>query len=195
MRSLIAGFAFVAVAGASAIAQAPTPAAGRGAPGAEMLLARTGELALTDAQVTRLAAIARRSAARRQSMRASLDSVRTRIGQGNRPDSAARRQLATRLRADAERMREQAHADRRDAIAVLTADQQAKAWELVSHRGRPGMRGGMGRGMRPQGMRPQGMRPQGARRMREMRPQGPPDGQRPVPGRQMQPRRPVPPVQ
>ena len=190
MRSLIIGVAFVAAAGGSAIAQAPTPAAGRGAPGAEMLLARTGELALTDAQVTRLAAIARRSAARRQSMRVSVDSVRTRVGQGNRPDSAARRQLAQRLRADAERMRDQAHADRRDAIAVLTADQQAKAWELVSRRGGPGMQRGTGRGMRAPGMRAQRMPG-----MREMRPQGPPGGQRPMQGRQMQPRRPAPPVE
>lgn len=179
MRSLIIAGALAAVAGASAVAQAPGGAMeGRRAPGAEMLLARTGELGLTDAQVTRLAAIARRSAARRQAMRASGDSIRARFTPGTRPDSAARRQLADRIRADMQRAREQEHADRRDAIAVLTADQQARAWELVASRGgvrsggregmRPGARGMRGRpgmGARPgapgRGMRPEMRRPPG----------------------------------
>lgn len=187
MRALVIGCALVAVAGASATAQAPRPAAGRGAPGAEMFLARTGELGLTDAQVTRLAAIARRSAARRQATRASFDSIRTRFGPDNRPDSAARRQLAQRMRADMERIREQEHADRRDAIAVLTADQQARAWE---------MRGGANRARA--GMRAQGMRGQvrGDRRPMAGRPS--PDGMRPRPGmgvQPMQPRRPAPPAE
>ena len=151
MRSLILAGALVAVAGASAVAQAPAaPVEGRRTPGAEMLLARTGELGLTDAQVTRLAAIARRSAARRQAMRAAGDSIRTRFTPGTRPDSATRRQLADRVRADMQRARDQERADRRDAIAVLTADQQARAWELVSRGGgrggmRPGARGMRGR--------------------------------------------------
>lgn len=45
-------------------------------------------------------------------------------------------------------MREQAHADLRDALAVLTADQQALAWELVAGGGPAG------RGAGPHGMRP-----------------------------------------
>ena len=166
MRSLILAGALVAVAGASAVAQAPAaPMEGRGAPGAAMLLARTGELGLTDAQVTRLAGIARRSVARRQAMRASFDSIRTRFSPGTRPDSAQRSQLANRVRADMQRAREQERADRRDAIAVLTADQQARAWEMVASRGgRGGMRAGT-RGMR-------GRPGMGARRgegMRQMR--------------------------
>jgi hypothetical protein len=150
MRSLIFAGAFIAVAGASATAQGPVAAEGRRAPGAEMLLARTGELGLTDAQVTRLAGIARRGAARRQAMRASRDSMRVRFTPGTRPDSAMRRQMMERGRTEMERVREQERTDRRDAIAVLTADQQARAWELVASRGGRGNRGGM----RPGGMRP-----------------------------------------
>lgn len=168
MRSMILAVAIAAGVGGSAQAQAPEgPPAGRGTPGAEMLLARTGELALTDAQVTRLAAIARRNAARRQAMRASFDSIRNRFGPENRPDSATRRQLATRMRADAERMREQEHADRRDAIAVLTVDQQAKAWEMVANRGRAGVRASGMRGMRGED------RPMEGRQMRPMQPRRP----------------------
>ena len=120
------------------------------APAAKMLLAHTGELDLTDAQVVKLAAVARRVEARRRGMRASMDSARSRFGE-QRPsptDSAARRQFRERMRADLERAREQAKVDQRDAIAVLTADQQARAWELVASRGR-GQGSGMGRGMRP----------------------------------------------
>lgn len=137
----------------------PRGAQERGVPGAELLLARTGELQLTDAQVLRLAAIARRGEARRASLRASMDSVR-RAAPGTMRDSTARRQLAARLRADADRMREQERADRRDAIAVLTADQQARAWEMIVTRG---ARGGRERGMRRPDMVParRGMRSSG----------------------------------
>src|SRR4051812_46201099 len=59
----------------------PGMAAGRTGPDvAEQLLARTGELKLSDQQVTRLAAIARRSADRRQAMRRSMDSLMTSRG-------------------------------------------------------------------------------------------------------------------
>ena len=131
---------------------------------ASMLLAHTGEFKLTDQQVTRLAAIARRSADRRKSMMASVDSLRAaraaalpagaNAGPGNRgawtPQPAAR--------ALVDRMREQGRADLRDAIGVLTIDQQAMGWEMMARRGgrgqamarRMGMRGagGMGAGMR-----------------------------------------------
>jgi Spy/CpxP family protein refolding chaperone len=185
MRSMLVAVALLAIVGADAAAQGPVPGprGAAGAPGAQMLLSRTGELQLTDAQVVRLAAIARRAEARRAAMRASMDSVRSRFGPGNPPDSAARRQLAQRMRTNAERMMEQERADRRDAIAVLTPDQQARAWEMVASRrgvergarggrgarGAPGARGMRGmdgprtRGMRPgtrPGMRP-GMRPEG----------------------------------
>ena len=187
MRSLIITGALVAIAGSGALAQAPATPPDRVAPGAEMLLARTGELGLTDAQVTRLAAIARRGAARREGMRASRDSIRSRLA-GQRPDSATRRQLMDRTRADLQRMREQSHADRRDAIAVLNADQQAKAWEMVSSRGQRG-----GRGMRG------AMRREG--RSMRMEPRRGGDGPRRglAPGRgmrrPMEPRRPMPPVE
>ena len=106
---------------------------------AQFLLSQTGELKLTDAQVTRLAAIARRSAEGRRALRAQMDSLRPQRVRGERPDSAARarmRQQADRMRPQMERLREQSQADRRDAIAVLTPDQQAQAWERVARSGR-----------------------------------------------------------
>ena len=141
--------------------------AGMGGPAAaEMLLANTGRLQLTDQQVSRLAAIARRSEARRQALRASMDSARTRFGGGAAVDTAARRQFAERMRTEMTRAREQSQTDRRDAIAVLTPDQQARAWEMIAARGRAA------RGARGQGMR------QG-RQMRPMRPMPPMRGMRP----------------
>ena len=118
---------------------------------AQFLLAQTGELNLTDAQVTRLAAIARRSAERRRTLRVQMDSLRTqRPPGGARPDSAERartRQRFEQMRPAMQRLRDQAQADRRDAIAVLTPDQQARAWERIAASGRV-HRGGMGRGFR-----------------------------------------------
>jgi len=128
-----------------------------------MLLAHTGPLDLTDAQVVRLAAIARRTEARRRTMRAAMDSARARFMPGTPGDSAARRQFRDRMRADMERAREQGRADQRDAIAVLTPDQQARAWDIVARRG---MGGGMRRGMRGPGQR--GMRRDMRRNMRDM---------------------------
>jgi len=134
----------------------PRPMPGAGGPGAaprgagptedpaEFLLSHTGELKLTDAQVTRLAAIARRSADRRRALRTQLDSMRPNFSPGERPDSAARarmRQRFEQMRPQMDRMREQSLADRRDAIAVLTPDQQAQAWERVSRMGPGGGRG------------------------------------------------------
>ncbi len=108
------------------------------APGAEWLLASTGALHLSDQQVTRLAAIARRTAARREALRAGFDSLRLGRAPGVRPDSAARRAAAARagtLRQTFEQARQQERADLRDALAVLTPDQLAQAWEMVSRRG------------------------------------------------------------
>lgn len=119
---------------------------------AQFLLAHTGELKLTDAQVTRLAAIARRSADRRQALRSQMDSLRPERMAGGRPDSAARaamRQRFEQLRPQIERLRDQSLADRRDAIAVLTPDQQALAWDRIAATGtmrRGGMGAGFGRG-------------------------------------------------
>jgi hypothetical protein len=133
---------------------------------AEFLLANTGELRLTDAQVTRLAAIARRSAERRRAMRTRFDSLRPEVARGGMRDSATRarlRQRAEEMRPEMERLREQSQADRRDAIAVLTPDQQAQAWERIAAAGR-GMRADRPNRGRVQGMRGQGMREQGMRR-------------------------------
>jgi LTXXQ motif family protein len=116
------------------------PAGGRGA---EFFLARTGDLRLSDAQVVRLAAIARRSADRRRAMRASMDSIAParRAGlRGDSTDRTARVRDMERLRARFDRDIEQARADLRDAIAVLTPDQQAMAWEMAAG-GPPGARG------------------------------------------------------
>lgn len=143
---------------------------GRGGPGsgpvehpAEFLLSQTGELRLSDAQVTRLAAIARRSAERRQAMRVQMDSLRGQMPRGQRPDSTMRaqmRQRAEQMRPAMERLREQSQADRRDAIAVLTPDQQAQAWERIARAGqRPAAARGRGFGGRP------GRGPAGARAM------------------------------
>src|SRR5687768_10433401 len=60
--------------------EAPRRAGPGGPPAAQMLLAQTGELELTDAQVVRLAAIARRSESRRRALRAAMDSAETRFG-------------------------------------------------------------------------------------------------------------------
>jgi hypothetical protein len=178
--------------------------AGIGDRGAQMLLARSAQLELTDAQVTRLAGIARRAEARRRSMRAAMDSARTRFTQPG--DSLARRQFGQRMQADMQKERDQSRIDLRDAITVLTPDQQAKAWEMNAARSgaRGAMRGragGMQRGGRdgrgfgpgdrrgPGGMRPGGMGPGG-----DMGPRGQmgPGGQPGAPGdmRQRRPARP-----
>jgi len=158
MRRMITAAVAACLTGVTALAAQP---AGRGQGGpmsgplgnsAEFLLSQTGELRLTDAQVTRLAAIARRSADRRRAMRERLDSLRPQLGPGAMRDSATRarfRERADQMRPQMERLREQAEADRRDAIAILTPEQQAQAWERVATRG--------GRSMRAEPGRPRGM--------------------------------------
>lgn len=154
---------------------------------AQFLLAQTGELNLTDAQVTRLAAIARRTAERRRALRVQMDSLRTQGPRGGaRPDSAERarmRQSFEQMRPAMQRLRDQAQADRRDAIAVLTPDQQARAWERVAASGRM-QRGGMGsrgfrhgHGMHSNRMRMRGPRNNDARSDRRSQPQRRPDEQ------------------
>jgi hypothetical protein len=138
------------------------PASGRVAPMgpggdvASFLLSHTGDLKLSDQQVTRLAAIARRSADRRQSTMRTMDSLMSRGPQ--RRDSAGRGRFApsSELRATADRLRDQRHADLREALGVLTPDQQATAWELSAMRGgawmaRGPMSGGFGGRMGPGG--------------------------------------------
>lgn len=105
---------------------------------ASMLLAHTAELKLTDTQLTKLAAIARRSDERHRSMRLATDSLMRaqRSQQGSAP-ADPRGMSADQDRASMDRMREQERTDLRDALAVLTIDQQADAWMMrgAAHRG------------------------------------------------------------
>ena len=117
------------------------PAAGPGRDAAEALLSHTGELKLSDQQVTRLAAIARRAAERRQGMRRSMDSLMS-ARSSARPDSLRGRMgPPPEMVATAERMRDQLHGDLRDALAVLSPDQLATAWEMIASRGPAAGRG------------------------------------------------------
>jgi hypothetical protein len=76
-------------------------------------------------------------------MRASMDSMRPTMRAPMTRDSAGRAQMRTRMeqmrtqmRQRGERLMEQVRTDRRDAIAVLTPDQQAQAWEMIQARPR-----------------------------------------------------------
>lgn len=133
---------------------------------ADFLLAHTGDLALTDAQVVRLAAISRRTEARRKAIAARMDSARTAArpapGDTTAPPNRGRGPGGPPP-ADLEQMRTQMHNDLRDAIAVLTADQQATAWAMVAGGpalgGAPrGAIGGPGRGRGPANPQPQAER-------------------------------------
>lgn len=158
-RPLASLFTIFSLAGAAPLAaqapaRAPGPTAGGapiGAPGVEMLLSQTGALQLTDAQVVRLAAIARRAEDRHRALRTRLDSLRPRRVPG---DTTARRERPAPPMDLFERERDASHTDLRDALSVLTADQQARAWEMIA--ARPAMpfgRGGMMRSEAPGRMR------------------------------------------
>ena len=129
-------FSFTALA-ATASAQGPMP----GAPTVEMLLAQTGVLQLSDAQVVRLAAIARRAEDRHRALRTRLDSLRPRRTPGDTARPRGERPTGMDL---FEREREASHNDLRDALAVLSPDQQARAFEMVvMRRAMPFSRGPM----------------------------------------------------
>ncbi|MFL5616243.1 MAG: hypothetical protein ACJ796_21435 [Gemmatimonadaceae bacterium] len=155
-RLLLLGSLVVSAVGAanlSAQAQQPAPGPGGtggpgfGVPGVEMLLSQTGALQLSDAQVVRLAAIARRSADRRRALMTRLDSLRPRRLPG---DSATRRERPMPATDLFTHERDAAHNDLRDALGVLTADQQARAWEMIAaRRTMPFGRGGMMRQRSP----------------------------------------------
>lgn len=167
---LMAVAAPLAAQGAGAPMGAGQAPAGPIPPAARFMLAHTGELNLTDAQVVKLAAIERRAEARRSATRASMDSMRTRMmAQPVPTDSAARlarrNTMMSTMQATRTRMQEQQQADLRDAIAVLTPDQQAKAWQIVAQSPRGNRAARPGRAMRPGAMGQ--MAPGGARpRMR-----------------------------
>ena len=125
---------------------------GPGPDPASMLLAATGRLHLTDAQVVRLAAIARRAEERHAAMRTRMQAEHApRPGAGDRqaPSEADMQRMHQQM----EQMHQQMQTDLRDALAVLTLDQQATAFEMVAHHagvGGPG-NGGPRRRMRPGG--------------------------------------------
>ena len=185
---LIAGAASPLLAQGAGAPDDPPPMGGmgRGGPGrgAAFLLSHTGDLELTDAQVVKLAAIARRGAVRLRGMRAAMDSARMRFnGPPSPADTALRRQFRGRMRTEGTRLRDQFSADQRDAIAVLTPEQQGKAWQMVSRRGMAGMRARMwmrrgmrmpSRGMGPGAMRDSGPGGMGPRAARPLRPGMPP---------------------
>jgi len=113
------------------------------------LLSHTGELKLSDQQVTRLAGISRRAADRRAAMRRSMDSLFAARGAA-RGDSTRRGRMGPPpgLAANGQRMHDQMHSDLRDALSVLTPDQQATAWEMLAMRGGPARGAGMAFGGR-----------------------------------------------
>lgn len=134
-RYLLLSLLSCAAVSGELLAQMPM-GGGPGMPGplaVEMLLAQTGPLQLTDAQVVKLAAIARRADDRHRAMRTRLDSLRPRRVPGGR-DSTARPPRPAMPTEVMEHEREASHNDLRDALAVLSPDQQARAWELMAAR-------------------------------------------------------------
>jgi hypothetical protein len=107
---------------------------GRMMDAASMLLAHTGELQLTDAQVTKLAAIARRSEAREKAMSTRMDSLKMREHSDGMADGRGGDMRVVRMRvvemSDADRKAQ--HEDNREAFAIPTPDQLATAWELMA---------------------------------------------------------------
>lgn len=113
---------------------------------ADFILSHTGDLALTDAQVVRLAAISRRTEARRKAFVARMDSARAaaRPAPGDSSSGPGRGRRAPGPSAtELQQARDQMHTDVRDAIAVLTPDQQATAWMMIA--------GGSALGIMPRG--------------------------------------------
>lgn len=123
-----------------------------GAHAAEFLLAHTGQLKLTDAQVTRLAAIARRGQERMQTMHSSMQGMHGAPAPGTQPQppSAADMQRMQQMH---EQMTAAVHGDLREALSVLTPDQQATAWEVAAEMIHGGGAPGGGHGMQGPGMR------------------------------------------
>ena len=106
---------------------------------ASHLLAHVGELKLTDQQVTKLAAIARRADERHRAMRTAMDSM---ARQAPPPAAGSVPRAPDAMRAAMERAREAEHGEVRDALAVLTVEQQADAWMMRGAAGGRGHRGG-----------------------------------------------------
>lgn len=101
---------------------------------ASMLLGHTAELKLSDQQVTRLAAIARRTDERHKAMRATMDSLMKAHHAARAADRDMRDGMAD-MAPMHEKMMQAERADVKDALGVLTLDQQADAWMLRGHVG------------------------------------------------------------
>ena len=101
---------------------------------ASMFLAHTGELQLTDAQVTKLAAIARRAESREKAMHARMDSAmahaKAEAGHDGMGDGMMMMRMRMFMPTEAERKAQ--HEDDREAFSIPTPDQLATAWELMS---------------------------------------------------------------
>jgi hypothetical protein len=193
MLGLLLAFSPLLAAAQGPGGDGPMPrAGGPGGPSggfASMLLAGVADLKLTDAQVTRLAAIARRTAEQRRPMQTRMDSLR-RVMREPGNDSARRDAMMRRgeaARTLMEQVATQERAARRDALAVLTTDQVAQLFEMRERRmagapmGGNGQRRMMRRGAQGRG---QGMAP------RERQPGPGRDGDEPRDGDRRPPRRP-----
>jgi hypothetical protein len=112
---------------------------------ASFFLGCTGELQLTDSQVTKLAGIARRAESREKAMRARMDSamVAMKSGDGSMRDGAGMMMtMMMRMPMPTDAERKAQHEDDREAFSVLTPDQLATAWEKMgAHHGMGGGRG------------------------------------------------------
>jgi hypothetical protein len=103
---------------------------------ASMFLAHTGDLQLSDAQVTKLAAIARRSESRRKAMHERMDSTMKSMHaemsrDGNGAPAAPRAMMMMHMPMPSEADRKAQHEDDREAFSVPTPDQLATAWEMM----------------------------------------------------------------
>src|SRR5215510_767237 len=90
---------------------------------ASMFLAHTGELQLTDAQVTRLAAIARRAESREKAMRARMDSAMSRAKAEAGHDGMGEGMMMMRMFMPTDAERRAQHEDDREAFSIPTPDQ------------------------------------------------------------------------
>ena len=96
---------------------------------ASMLLGMTGELKLSDNQVTHLAALARSAAAQQDAMHASMDSLHRAMMSHHDAGTSMMERMPADMDARMKSVHEQMHANVRDALSVLTPDQLATAWE------------------------------------------------------------------
>lgn len=117
---------------------------------ASMLLGQTAALKLSDQQVTRLAALARSAEAQQSAMRAQMDSTH-RAMRAQMRSGGGMPAMPADMEARMKAMHDQMHANVRDALAVLTPDQLATAWEEMHGMGGMGPMGGMHMMMRGMG--------------------------------------------